>query len=402
MAGDTVVRDTVARDNMKDRYQPVGLWAAIAANALVIGVFVYAWLLEDYDFDLYRAAVQEDEYLEWGTFWGFMAAGGLFALAAVRERRARGGVPWFEAGLAVFCFLFAMEEISWAQRIFAYRPPTYFLENNFQQEPNFHNVISTDLRKLTLKAIIGGYGVVLPLLVVISKSSIKDQLNRLGIVLPPAAFAPGFALAYYAYASYPWQYAGEVVELMLALAFVCFALVVAHRVADVPSALDRRAVLRMPLACLIVMALGLGTALAVRNQQSVWPENIALAQAEIAALKHDFLARSDVDRERFPTKCGIHKRIYSFVEKYKRDDLRDGQFGTLQGQGMAEERAEFFIDPWNAPYWVRDRCRKSSGKRVIFIYSFGPNRRRDSSRWEVLGDDIGDYIHMDPGKKGKG
>lgn len=377
--------------------QPVGLWTAITANALVISVFVYAWVLEAYDFDLYRAAVQEDEYLEWATFWAFIAAAGIFALAAVRERRTRGGVPWFEAGLAVFCFLFAMEEISWAQRIFAYRPATYFLENNFQQEPNFHNVISTDLRKLTLKAIIGGYGVVLALLMGAGKSSVNDWLHRVGVVAPPAAFIPGFALAYYTYATYPWKYSGEVVELMLGVAFLCFALVVAHRAAGGPPALDRRARLRLPIACLIVIALGLATAAAVRNQQTLWPENIAAAKAEVAALRGDFLALGDVEEERFATACGLHKRIYSWVEKYDRDDLRERQFGALQAQGMSRERAEFFIDPWNAPYWVRDRCRKSSGRRAIFVYSFGPNRRRDSSYWEILGDDIGAYIYLDPG-----
>jgi len=93
--------------------------AAIAANALALCVFLYAWFLEAWDFDLYRAAVQEDEYLEWATFWAFLVAAAVFAVAAVRERRRNGGIPWFAAGLSLFCFVFAMEEISWAQRLFA-------------------------------------------------------------------------------------------------------------------------------------------------------------------------------------------------------------------------------------------------------------------------------------------
>lgn len=382
---------------MKEAFQPVGLKAAIVANALVIGVFAYAWLLEDYSFDLYRSAVQEDEYLEWATFWAFLGAAGLFSLAAVRKRRAQGGVGWFEAGLAFFCFLFAMEEISWAQRIFAYRPPTYFLEHNFQQEPNFHNIISTSLRKLTLKSVMGGYGVLLPLLTVLPIAGFNSLLRRFGIIIPPPEFIPGFALAFYTYSSYPWKYAGEVVELMLGLGFLCFALVLVYRYSRDAAELDTRAVVRLLVAGLVVIALGLGTAAAVRNQQSLWPENIAAAEAEVEALRQDFLAMSNVERERFPTKCGLHKRVYSFVEKYRRDKLREGRFGALQGQGMSEERAAFFIDPWNAPYWVRDRCRKSRGKRSIFVYSFGPNRRRDSSYWEVLGDDIGTYIYLEPG-----
>lgn len=383
---------------MKERFQPVGLWAAVAANALVIGVFIYAWLLEDFDFDRYRTAVQEDEYLEWATFWGFMIAAGAFVLTAVRRRRRDGGIPWFEAGLAVFCFLFAMEEISWAQRIFAYRPPTYFLEHNFQQEPNFHNVISTSLRKLTLKSIIGGYGVLLPVVLAMPLPALRRLVRRLGIVVPPVEFAPGFALAFQAYSRYPWDYTGEIVELMLAAGFVCFAWVELHRASRDQPTLDRRATLGLTAGCALSLVLGLATAAAVRNQQSVWPENIAAAEVEIAALRNDFLAHSDPERQRFPTKCGLHKRVYSFVEKYDRDELRRGDYGALQAQGMPPERAEFFIDPWNAPYWVRDRCRKSTGRRAIFIYSFGPNRKRDSSLWEVLGDDIGAYVFLEPGE----
>jgi hypothetical protein len=31
----------------------------------------------------------------------------------------------------------------------------------------------------------------------------------------------------------------------------------------------------------------------------------------------------------------------------------------------------------------------------VFIYSFGPNRQRDSSEWEILGDDIGMRLAQD-------
>ncbi len=59
---------------------------------------------------------------------------------------------------------------------------------------------------------------------------------------------------------------------------------------------------------------------------------------------------------------------------------------------LPQERAEFFLDPWNSPYWIRDRCDRETNRRIMFIYSFGPNRRRDSSRTEILGDDIGSFF----------
>ncbi len=41
---------------------------------------------------------------------------------------------------------------------------------------------------------------------------------------------------------------------------------------------------------------------------------------------------------------------------------------------------------------------RRTGRRVVIIYSFGPNQSRDSSRWEFLGDEIGDYILESPGR----
>ena len=46
----------------------------------------------------------------------------------------------------------------------------------------------------------------------------------------------------------------------------------------------------------------------------------------------------------------------------------------------------YFLDPWNAPYWVRDHC--GEDRRRAWLYSTGPNRRRDSTRTEILGDDL--------------
>ena len=51
-------------------------------------------------------------------------------------------------------------------------------------------------------------------------------------------------------------------------------------------------------------------------------------------------------------------------------------------------RRQYFLDPWNLPYWIRHRC--SEGRTTaVFVYSFGPNRRRDSDPGEIRGDDIG-------------
>ncbi len=58
-------------------------------------------------------------------------------------------------------------------------------------------------------------------------------------------------------------------------------------------------------------------------------------------------------------------------------------------QGLAKQRAEFFLDPWNTPYWVRDICARHGRQRSVMVYNFGPNRRRESDHDVISGDDLG-------------
>ena len=114
------------------------------------------------------------------------------------------------------------------------------------------------------------------------------------------------------------------------------------------------------------------------------------ARIELEALRSDFAAA------RTRTRCGIHKRIYTLVEAYRQDHLFEGKFASLVTRGLPEERAQFFLDPWNSPYWVQHICSDDRRRRAIFVYSFGPDRRRDSTEWEILGDDVGAWISRPP------
>jgi hypothetical protein len=360
------------------------LAAAVLANVLILGTLAFAAGLHETSSDLYYASVQEDEILEWATFWAFIATAGVSLVAALRQRRATGELPWFLAGVAVFCFLFAMEEISWGQRVFGYRPPTYFLQENFQQELNFHNVLSTQLRQLTLKAIILGYGVALPLSALLP--AVRRGLERAAIVAPAPTLAPGFLAAYWAYESYPWTHTGEWVEMMLGLGFLFSVLLIARRFrsGEPSSSFLARPPVAVAVSCLAVLGLGVASAAYSRGVRAARPEVLAAARTELEALRRDF-ASGEVR-----VRCNVHKRIYSFVEKYDQDYLYGGEYSRLVDRGLPEERAGFFLDPWNSPYWIRRRC--EGDRRIQFVYSFGPNRRRESDRWEILGDDIGAII----------
>ena len=72
--------------------------AAVVANLSILLTFVAAALLSAYNEPLYYLSVQEDEYLEWATFWGFVVAGGIFFVNAYQEFKVRRHLPWFVFG----------------------------------------------------------------------------------------------------------------------------------------------------------------------------------------------------------------------------------------------------------------------------------------------------------------
>jgi len=192
--------------------------SGILANLLVLSVLLWAILAQAHDSAFYHQSLQEDGVLEWMTFWAFILAAVAFLCSALASQRVKVGLPWFEFGLALFCFIVAMEEISWGQRVFGYRAPEYFLANNFQQELNAHNVFDISLRKLTLKGVILGYGVVLPLLGLFPL--IKRAFEQIGIKAPTCWLLPAFTTTYWIYEVYPWRFSGELTELMLGFCFL--------------------------------------------------------------------------------------------------------------------------------------------------------------------------------------
>ncbi len=364
----------------------------VAANVLILLWLAWAYFLSTFYPDLYYLTVQEDEYLEWGTFWAFFLASILFAVAAWRQYRVCRRFPWFLLGVSLFCFLVAGEEISWAQRVIGYRPPTYFLEDNFQQELNIHNVFGTTARKFTVRTILLGYGVLLPLLAVPRFS--EKLLRRFLIVAPPLHFIPAFLTTFVFYYFYALDYTGETAELMMGLAFAFCGLAAMRDEAGDDAAFIKAGARRLPVSSTwaLLLLLGVGTASGMRAWNSGSPEKLAQARLEVASLSADFMAIAKRDHHKYATSCNRHKRIYSYERKYGMPELYKGVFASLVRKGVPEERARFFLDPCNAPYWIRDRCAEDGKPRVVFVYSFGPNRKRDSTRREILGDDIGSFI----------
>ncbi len=361
---------------------------SLLANFLAFGLLIGFAALSELNPDLYYQNVQEDQPLEWMTFWAFIVAAFFYIRAAVSDRRL-GKLPWFLVGLAAFCIVVAMEEISWGQRLLGYQPPRYFLENNYQQELNIHNVISTGLRKNLVGFVLLAYGVALPLLDRIPPT--RKLLDKLQIVAPPLGLAPIFVALAVLLVTYPLRYTGELIEVVMGLAFL-FASYAASSARDeeAPGA-TRWPVLIGALSAVVV--LGFGGALWSRGQLAADPIVADVAKTEIRAIEQDL--RGLIEDGTLP--CGKHERLNLMARVTKSDRLAEGEFRSLVQKGLPEERAEFFIDPWATAYWVRTTC--NSKRTKVYVYSFGPNRRRDSKKWKRRDDDIGRIFRVKEGEE---
>jgi len=350
--------------------------AAIIANLIMLLTFIVAAILYSIDAELYNRSSQEDQLLEWMTFWAFVVASIGFFRFSILDRRERGGLPWFAIGLGFFCIIVALEEISWGQRLFAYRPPVYFLEQNYQQEFNVHNVLRTDLRMAAMQLVLLGYGVLLPAVSLIN--GLGRWLARVRVLVSPPALIPGFIATSGLYAWYPEDYTGEWVECAMGLGFALVATLSAKNNESV-SALRR-----VSQTTLVIVALAVGTVAFSRLLQDSDTERATMARDEITLLVRDF------ESTKLRTRCGIHKRLFTFMREYNQPYLASGEFALRLRDNAAHARADYLLDPWNSPYWVRHKC--VDGIAVAFVYSFGPNRRRDSTERRLVDDDIGGYF----------
>ena len=141
----------------------------------------------------YVTLAKEDNLVEWATVFFFVLAG-IFSL--VRFFHTKKRTEWFFLLFGIGCMLFALEEISWGQRIFGIESTSFFLENSDQQEINVHNVINEwfSVRTKNIAALVlFSYGAVLPLAAL--NRHVRAFVNKLGVLVPPLILVPGFILA---------------------------------------------------------------------------------------------------------------------------------------------------------------------------------------------------------------
>ena len=167
-------------------------FAFLIIPVLLVVVYGIGRLDERYFLEIFK----EDDLIEWITFGFLLLTGVLAGALAWRARRVRHKSFWFLALFALFFVLFAMEEISWGQRIFQVESTQFFLENSDQQEINIHNVLQNWLDFRTNRVagvVLFVYGALLPF---IPRSSwLKGLLDKFGVLVPGRVLALGFVLA---------------------------------------------------------------------------------------------------------------------------------------------------------------------------------------------------------------
>jgi hypothetical protein len=343
---------------------------ALAALALLSAFLaLVAWQLPE-AFGLW---MQEDGWAEWGTFWSFLAAAVLFGRRAIRKSdTVLTRVLAFL--LCAFCVFVAGEEISWGQRVFAYRPPDYFLEKNYQQELNVHNLLtkkealgmSLDSRYL-IAFIAFVYGVLAPLVVRIPRLRETSLIEQARPLVPTLWLLPIFIAIIQVERRYPVKLGGEAAELVFGMCFLVTALAASRFHFRRPAV--GYALPALTVAATLLLGAATPPVLGFLNSGAD-QKRVAQTQAELKAIAQELATAT---QPRLLQTRAMHKRIHTAVEV--------GYFKLAD-----PARFGYFLDPWHSPYWVRWDADNAS----LSIYSFGPNRRRDPDG----GDDLHEVVPL--------
>lgn len=337
------------------------------AGAWLVGIGLYGVLSPD----RYEVLLQEDRVVEWATVWLFLMAGAIGLLRSILQHR------FFDGLVALFCLFVAGEEFSWGQRLFGYYPAEFFLENNFQQEANLHNLPQSFLQpKWVLMIALGCYGVLLP--VMARRPGIPPWLARIGATAPAVGLLPWFTAAIVLLLWYPLSFTGEWVE-----AFAGGLFLMSSGASVTGSGL------------MLALAVGLAAAMTSasgRIERGRDVVRIACAEQEIRGLVKDIAAGSAGTGNLWRMRR-IHKRLWSSIgEAYlQADELRTFNDVACDESASTGVRRKYGIDPWGSPYWLEVE-RMNDDQRQVLVYSFGPNRRRDRLDADTPHADGGDDI----------
>lgn len=216
----------------------------------------------------YVALVIEDGWIEQVQFLSWFTIAFLLVWLLVARKGSRLGIALF----AIVGFVFAMEEISWGQRLLGFSTPASLTQYNYQNELNIHNItafyVSNELRITPWHVV--GLGILAWTFLLPAAFRFFPRLERLGVrtgmpsvpkYLWPVAITAAFFLLFD-----PLVKGREIGELGAAL----FSVMVALAVVFESSCGDRRPGPQetMGFTALIVVVFGLAALSVFLTEQS--------------------------------------------------------------------------------------------------------------------------------------
>jgi hypothetical protein len=343
-----------------------GRWGGVLMHVSLSSWVVAMILLSTRGESAYDALVQEDRVVEWATVFLFLAAAIAFTGHGWMRRRVG---DW---GVALFCLVAAGEEISWGQRVLGFTPSETFLQRNAQQEANLHNLVEAfGQPKWSLIAVIAAYGILIP---VVARTVFgRRLLDRFGLTVPSWPVASWFLASALLLIWYPVRFTGEWVEAMVGALFLLSAPLRTPPLVGATAAAFAAALL----------------AERVSARASADPAQLDCARAEARAILEGVLAdpSSDILLRRGST----HRRLYTLWSDADLDPELFTTYRAVECRTSAEyskRRRRYGVDPWGTAYWVRVGS-GTPARRLVSVYSFGPNRRRDANDVGAnAGDDV--------------
>ena len=226
-------------------FHPVVLHSVVCAL-----IFMVVYFLEVYCPVAYTYFVNEDSWVEYGTFACYLLAAVLIFWALKKDHNLR------RPGYVLFClglFFVAMEEISWGQRFFGIRTPHLIAQFNQQSELSLHNVPFFPAEHLFFYAIVF-WAVILPEISYRSQY-LNKFLKSFGIPLAPREIYSYFILGFLYINSQIVIETHELGELLTGLGFVLLAVDLRIKIPGGPASVNLNKGRAAGVAILIILAI---------------------------------------------------------------------------------------------------------------------------------------------------
>jgi hypothetical protein len=172
---------------------------------------------------------------------------------------------------------------------------------------------------------------------------------------------------------YPIHLVSEWIEAIVAAFFLAATAFLGQR-----ELTSRKVLIGIALGLLCTIFL---TRVSEAQERSGTPERIACAEAEVRALLDDMLTGGATTEKLFNFTSPTHRRVFLAENRGYLDPTRFQKFNATHCTGSASTEADvrhrYAVDPWGLSYWIFFVPR-SDGSANLTVYSFGPDRRRDS------------------------